>query len=478
MYRAGRGIPVCRFDLGKHGTTVPGLRPDRVARDKEKQGPFVATDYPKMNKQELARNIAHSLTLGPWEQNYVTAALLRRLPVAVHRLSPAIAESLIIDLPALYAPSPRIVAEHLSLDYSFNRVFDDCIKRRIWPSPDLTSAIMAPISAFADLDVPQLPTVSSLADWLLLPLDQLDYLADLHNRFEDHGETAINHYHYNLVPKKTTGVRLIEAPKQTLKSVQRLILHGIIDKLPNHADAFGFVKGRNCLQAANRHAGEAIVICFDLKDFFPSIGSGRIFGLFRCLGYPHSVARYLTALCTTTTPPRVLARLPFDKRSRYRNPHLPQGSPASPALANHVAFALDQRLSALARRLNANYSRYADDLTFSGDRHIVETLVQVVPQILRDEGFTANPAKTRVMSQATRQIVTGVVVNRHLNVTRRTFDQLKAIIHACRKPEDTRLTDPAFRASLLGQIDWVETVNPSRGQKLRGLLSTAFAAKH
>ncbi len=423
-----------------------------------------------MNKLEFSRNIADSLTLGSWTQEFITFNLLRRFPFALHRLVPEIVAELFLVLPSQYAPSTNSVACSLLRIHNFERAYRYCQKRDIWPARDLTSPTMSPIAAFVDVDVPQLPTVGSLADWLVLPTARLEYLADRHRRFERHGETAINHYHYVFRKKKTKGIRVIEAPKQSLKSVQRQILRGILDKLPSHADAFGFVKGRNCLQAASRHVGEDVVVCFDLRDFFPTIGSGRIFGLFRCLGYPHEVAQYLTALCTTSTPPRILERLNFDDRSLYRKPHLPQGSPVSPALANHVSFTLDRRLSALANSLGAHFSRYADDLSFSGDNHVVGSLLRVVPQIVRDEGFAVNRAKTRLMSNTSRQKVTGVVVNERLNIDRKLFDHLKAVIHACEKPDDTRLLDPDFRAALLGKIDWFETVNPSRGLKLRRLL--------
>ena len=140
---------------------------------------------------------------------------------------------------------------------------------------------MAPISAFAGLDIPALATVDLLADWLLIPVDRLDYLADLHGRYEEHGDMAVNHYHYDLRPKRRGGVRVIEAPKQTLKALQRQVLRGILDKVPTHDDAFGFVADRNCLVGANRHAGEAVVVTFDLQDFFPSWppgGSSACFG--------------------------------------------------------------------------------------------------------------------------------------------------------------------------------------------------------
>jgi retron-type reverse transcriptase len=174
----------------------------------------------------------------------------------------------------------------------------------------------------------------------------------------------------------------------------------------------------------------------------------------------------------------VLERIDIPDRHQFRKPHLPQGSPASPALANLAVFTLDKRLSALARSVGANYSRYADDLSFSGDSHVAGMLLRAVPRIVEYEGFQLNSAKTRIMSKTSRQVVTGVVVNRHLNVNRQAFDQLKAIIHACGKADDLRLNDPVFRTSLLGKIGWVETVNPHRGQKLLELLSTAMAKRN
>lgn len=405
------------------------------------------------------------------------AALVRRLPSQLKRLAPSICSELIRLLPSLYTPSVSRVATALLQIEDFDRILRFCQRRGVWPEPNLAAPSMLPISAFADLDVPQLPTVDLLADWLLLPKARLQYLADEQGRHEEHGDTAVNHYHYVLKEKKTKGIRLLEAPKANLKAVQRQILSGIIDQVPTQPDVFGFVKQRNCLDGARRHANEELVVCFDLKDFFPSIGSGRIFGLFRCLGYPHAIARTLTALCTTSTPPRILERLNFEDRIRYRSPHLPQGSPVSPALANQVVFSLDRRLSALAKSLDANFSRYADDLCFSGDRHIVGALLNIVPQIVRDEGFRLNTQKTRIMSHSSRQVVTGIVVNEHLNISRASFDHLKAVIHACGKAGDLRLHDPRFRASLLGKIAWVEQVNANKGQKLRRLLETAWSHK-
>ncbi len=428
-----------------------------------------------MNRRQLADNLAVSLTLGAWTAETTSDALRRRLPEAMHKYVSAISQEMLTELPGAYAPDPKDVAQALLLSGEFRQIFRYCARREIWPTPDLSLPVMAPTTPFADLNLPALPTLSDLAEWLLLPVQRLTYLADLTNRYEAHGETSVNHYHYLVKPKKSGDSRLIEAPKQQLKAVQRQILRGILDQVPPHKDAFGFVAGRSCLDAAQRHVAEEVVVSFDLRDFFPSISHARVLGLFRFLGYPLSVARHLAALCTNVTPPRIIARLAAADRPQFRHPHLPQGAPSSPALANLVAFTLDRRLSALAGSIGAHYSRYADDLSFSGERHIAPVLLRAVPGIVIEEGFCLNSAKTRVRPFTARQEVTGIGVNAHLNVSRSQYDQLKAVIHACGKPADLRLHDPAFRASLIGQLDWVERLNPRRGQKLQTLLAVAAA---
>ena len=430
-----------------------------------------------MDKRGLAKALAPSLTSGPWSGTVIRTILARRLPHQLQYLVDDLGAELIEGLPLTYSPAARVVVDILVQSDGFDKVFSFCRQHNVWPDHDLSPAWMSPIAAFAKLDVPQLPTCHALAEWLFLPIERLEYLADVNGRYDQHGEEAINHYRYILRPKKSGSLRIIEAPKPHLKTAQRQILHGILDKVSAHSNAFGFVRGRNCIGAAARHAAEQTLLSFDLRDFFPSIGSARVFGLFRCLGYPYEVARTLTGLCTTTTPLRIVNQLASADRHNYRRPHLPQGSPASPALANLTAFTLDRRLSALARSLSANYSRYADDLSFSGDRMIGGTLLRVVPSIVAEEGFHLNTAKTRIASRTSRQIVTGIVVNEHLNVDRRVFDNLKAVIHACGKAGDLQLDDPAFRNSLLGKIGWVEAVNRNRGQKLWKLLSVTIAKR-
>src|SRR5205807_998791 len=117
----------------------------------------------------------------------------------------------------------------------------------------------------------------------------------------------------------------------------------------------------------------------------------------------------------------------------YAERHLPQGAPTSPALANLAAYVLDVRLSGLAKKFGVAYTRYADDLTFSGDEHIIvgksmNWLIRYMRGIVRDEKFTWNNHKKKIIRSGHRQIVTGLTVNEKPNVSRKEFDRLKAIL--------------------------------------------------
>jgi hypothetical protein len=299
-----------------------------------------------------------------------------------------------------------------------------------------------------------------------------------------HANTAtpvLQHYTYIFVDTPSGPPRLIEAPKPKLRAIQRRILHEILDPVPAHERAHGFVRGRSCLSAASAHAGEFVVVAADLREFFPATRISRVHALFRGLGYPWSVARLLTGLCSTCTPTSVFMRIPEQRRHDWRArkiygaPHLPQGAPTSLALANLTAWRLDQRLAGLARSFGATYTRYADDLAFSGDEAFArktELFLATVEGIARDSGYRLNTGKTRIMRRSRRQRVTGIIVNEHLNVPRAAYDVLKATLYNCIKngpANENRDGLPDFRAHLDGRIQWVESLNPKRGARLRHL---------
>jgi RNA-directed DNA polymerase len=343
---------------------------------------------------------------------------------------------------------------------------------------------MQPVDAAAAWDVPSIESPAALADWLLLTPGELEWLADLRGLgYRRKDRPKLRHFHYRVLAKTSRGIRLIEAPKPRLKALQRQILSLILDRIPPHSAVHGFRRGRSIKTFAAPHVGRHIVLRMDLRDFFPSIGGARIQTLFRTVGYPEPVADLLGGICTNSTPREVWMEAAMDvdpvmlreARALYARPHLPQGAPTSPALANLCAYRADCRLAGLAKSVEAHYTRYADDLAFSGGEAFaqnVERFSTHVAAILHEEGFSVNHRKTRIMRQGVRQHLAGLAVNRRLNVIRADFDRLKATLHNCVRlgPESqNREGHDNFRSHLDGRVGFVETINPAKGKRLRVL---------
>lgn len=284
--------------------------------------------------------------------------------------------------------------------------------------------------------------------------------------------------------KRAGRIRLIEAPKERLKAIQWQIQSRILDQVPPHDAAHGFRCGRSIKTFARLHVAKSIVIKVDLQDFFPTIRQSRVQALFRALGYPERVADRLAGLCINAAPCDIWnddELRPLDPSYRnqikwlYAQPHLPQGAPTSPAIANLIAYRLDSRLAGLAQSAGAVYTRYADDLAISGDIELARTADRFqtsVRAIILDEGFRVHPRKTRVMRTGVCQRLAGVIVNGGLNVPRADRDQLKAILTNCIRsgPESqNRSHCNDFRSHLQGRVSFVESIHPGHGQKLRRL---------
>ena len=333
-----------------------------------------------------------------------------------------------------------------------DRAFQEALKRdQYGVTRWLTEpAVMQPAEAARNWGLPAIVSEGELADWLCLGVQELAWLADLR------GTASPGHYHYQTVSKQSGAVRLLEAPKVRLKAAQRRILREILDLVPGHGAAHGFRAGRSIRSFVAPHVGQAVVLRMDLRDFFPSIGRARVQAVFRTLGYPEAVADLLGGLCTNAAPMG---------GPLYRQPHLPQGAPSSPALANLCFFRADCRLAGLASAAGLQYTRYADDLAFSGDS-VSEALVARVGAIAFEEGFAVQFRKTRLMRQGVRQHLAGLVVNSVCNVKREEFDRLKATLHNCAQ----RGAGGESRDVLAGRVGFVESVNPARGRKLRAIL--------
>jgi retron-type reverse transcriptase len=340
---------------------------------------------------------------------------------------------------------------------------------------------MLPVAAAADWQIPAIDSVKKLADWLHLDISELEWFADLKGLGSRRCDIRLQHYHYRVLEKKSGSIRLIEAPKSRLKELQRQIQNQILRKIPSHPAVHGFVKGRSIRTFVAPHVGRHMVLRLDLQDFFPSLPAARITALFRTAGYPEPIADLLGGLCTNAAPGDLWAQLTSDisgdvrreMRSLYGRPHLPQGAPTSPTLANLCAYRMDCRLTGLAHAVNADYTRYADDLAFSGDRafeRCVERFATHAAAIVIEEGFAVHHRKTRLMRQGVRQHLAGLVTNQRINVARMDFDRLKAILHNCIRhgPESqNRDHHAAFRSHLEGRVGFVEAINPIKGKRLR-----------
>ena len=216
------------------------------------------------------------------------------------------------------------------------------------------------------------------------------------------------------IPKRTGGQRQILAPNPELKGLQRQILRSVLAGLPTHPAAKGFQPGESIVTNAVKHAGRALVISMDLKDFFPSIKKERVRKLFKKVGWDQEAAKWLATVCS-------------------HNGSLPQGAPTSPRLSNLANFRFDTRLHALTAACDGEYTRYADDLTFSFPGELwdgAEQFIRLVKEIAYEEGYRINRRKkVRIRRRHQCHEVTGLVVNDRPRLPRRTRRWLRAVEH-------------------------------------------------
>jgi RNA-directed DNA polymerase len=454
----------------------------------ERGAAMIATVYDDQQRALLADALAGGFLSGPWKAELVAesgAGCLDRWPswmtglslrvVAVYR-SPPIdrRQELVALIEAFLAETPARAGESVP----------PAILRLITAGGGARRSAYRPPRLDHGWPIAEIDSVGALAERLELSDGQLAWLADVRSLERTVAAERLRNYRYRAMRRQGGLPRIIEAPKARLKEIQRWILREILDHVAPHEAAHGFSQGRSVLSHARLHTGQSVVLRLDLKDFFASIPAGRVFGIFRTLGYGAPVAHVLTGLSTNTIPAAVwrevsqtveprLVQQQFWLGRQLATPHLPQGAPTSPALANLTAFRLDRRLAGLATSAGLRYSRYADDLVFSGPRQSRrrrDRFRELVAEIARDESFSINASKSTLRTAAARQSVCGIVVNVRLNVTRAEYDRLRAILHNAVRhgPESQNQTGIAdFQAHLRGRIAWVASLNRTRGDKLR-----------
>ncbi len=326
----------------------------------------------------------------------------------------------------------------------------------------------------ARFGLPRLETPAEIAQAMGVTVPQLRFLAFARS------SSLVSHYRRFDIPKKTGGLRRISAPMPRLKAAQRWLLDHVLAKVAVHDAAHGFRAARSIVTNARPHVGAAVVINLDLKDFFPTLDYRRIRGMFRGLGYGEAAATVFALITSEPETDEVeLDGQTFHVASGARR--LPQGAPTSPMITNIVCRRFDARLAGAARKLGFTYTRYADDLTFSGPSDAdAGAMLSMVRLVAAAEGFAEHPGKTRVLRRGRRQEVTGVVVNQRLGVDRETLRRFRALLFQIDKDGPAGKTwghSPDLFAAIVGYANYVAMVDAAKGGKLLAR-ARELAARH
>ena len=285
-----------------------------------------------------------------------------------------------------------------------------------------------------------LPIISSPNHLALLIGIDYEYLCSM-------AYSQKNFYKNYSIEKKNGKQRKISEPTTDLKFVQNWILHNILEYIPVSKYAKAFKKWCTLKGNAKFHKAQKTVLELDIKDFFPSINIYMIAKIFENAGYLHNVSFFLANLCC------------------YKKV-LPQGAPTSPYLSNLVMISFDNSMKEYSLSNGIRYTRYADDITISGNFNPHKTISDV-KGLLYKEGFRINNSKTRVLRSNTRQEVTGIVVNSHMQVSKEKRKKIRQELYYIKKYgldshiEHINETRQNYLRNLLGRINFAVFVNPN-----------------
>lgn len=274
---------------------------------------------------------------------------------------------------------------------------------------------------------------------LLLGRNQ-SYLASVIN-------SNTSHYRIFEIPKRRGGKRKITAPYSALLECQTWIYENILTKVKIHSSAHGFTFNKSIVSNSKLHVGQHHFLKIDLKDFFPSITINKIISVFKSLGYTNKISFYLASICCY-------------------GQILPQGAPSSPMLSNIIAKNLDSRLMKFANKFSLRYTRYADDLSFSGEL-ISMKHVEYITNIITSCGFSVNENKTMLHREKRKRIITGIsIAEDQIKVPREYKRKLRLEIHFIRKfgllghLRKHKIKNPDYLQSIIGKIHFWLSIEP------------------
>ncbi len=251
-------------------------------------------------------------------------------------------------------------------------------------------------------------------------------------------------YNSYYIKKVNNKKRQIDSPNFAVKAIQKWILRNIIEEYPISSRATGFVKGKGIKNNAMYHMMNKYILCLDIKDFFNTIKIKQVQNIFK-KKFNDDLSFHLAKLCTY-------------------NGYLPQGAPTSPMISNIVFKFLDDQIVKLSNNKNINYSRYADDLTFSSNNSDrLTSIKKSIERLIEKNGFELNIKKTRIMKGRNRKLVTGIILNSgRMTTGRKRKKDVRAMIfnYIAKKDESINIK------KLMGTINFIKDIEPDYIDKM------------
>lgn len=283
------------------------------------------------------------------------------------------------------------------------------------------------------LSLPILQTLDDLAIKTRLPKTLL--VKYIHNNDR--------YYNSSFIKKKTKDLRPISNPNRELKAIQRWILRNIISSLTPSPYANGFIPNKSIIDNAQPHRGNQYILSIDLKNFFTTVKASYVFTVFKSVGYSSKMAYYLTSICTL-------------------NGVLPQGAPTSPMLSNLVCLRMDERIGKYCENKALTYTRYADDITISGNKlAVIKKAWIIIRKIISEENFTVNKKKEMLSGPQSQRKVTGVIVTPEIGIGREKYNYFRKRIFILVKKNEENMNNV-----ILGILAYVKSLDQDKYKKL------------
>lgn len=292
--------------------------------------------------------------------------------------------------------------------------------------------------------------------WKYLTLDKYNEILLSFNLVNTSNIKEVNKILYNIsnnidanyeeiiIHKKTGGLRFLNAPSKTLKSIQKRILKNVLEEKKTSNYSYAYIKGYSIIDNAKPHVNKSKIVKLDIKGFFDNINFNMVYNTcFNETLYPKKLGILFTNLCT------------------YNN-SLPQGAPTSGYISNIVLRTFDEKIGLFCKNNDIEYTRYSDDMTFSGDFN-TRKLIKKVNELLYEEGFCLNKKKIVVVNKKTRQQVTGIIVNEKLGIRKSYKKKIRQEVYYINKfglkshliKRKIKLEEKDYLNKLLGKINFV-----------------------